>query len=312
MKPVNPYNLGECYELWTGLFQSTVLGKQPYLNVDIAHKAFPIAMSILDVIKVLCNTNDLSKPLDNWNIEKITDHLKGLRITYNMPGAASSKKCYKFNKMGVSAAQHKFKCDAQATQMTVADYFLKERKYKITFPNLPCVVVGNEIRSVYLPAELCEISANQAVMKKCTENQTRAMIKESATSTDERKRKIMEMLGKINHNRSATLNQFGVSVGNEFASIPARILDTPRLEYAENKTANVSRGAWNAAGSFLNPASIDNWYILCLDRRTQDRNLQDFARKVSTNFFFFIWDEKVYGFSCIYTFDIHKFLFHLA
>lgn len=71
------------------------------------------------------------------------------------------------------------------------DYF-KSRGYTIRFPAMPTIQVGNAIRKIQLPIELCSVSANQAVMKRCTEMQTRNMIKVAATSTDVRRQKIMD------------------------------------------------------------------------------------------------------------------------
>lgn len=106
------------------------------------------------------------------------------------------------------------------------------------------------------------------------------MIKESATSTDIRKQKIMDILRKIAHNNSKCLNQFGLGVANEFTQIPARILDPPSLDYYGSKTARPQKGAWNPAGPFLIPMTIENWAIYCLDARTNDNSLYDMGRKV--------------------------------
>lgn len=106
------------------------------------------------------------------------------------------------------------------------------------------------------------------------------MIKESATSTDIRKQKIMDILRKISHNNSKCLNQFGLAVANEFTQIPARILDPPLLEYNGNKTAKPQKGVWNPTGPFLIPMKIENWTIFCLDQRTNENALYDMGRKV--------------------------------
>lgn len=117
-------------------------------------------------------------------------------------------------------------------------------------------------------------------MRKCNEEQTRHMIRESATSTDLRKQKIMNILSKIAHNSSKCLNQFGLSVANDFTQIPARILDPPMLEYSGNKTAKPQKGVWNPAGTFLFPKNIENWAIFCLDARTNDNALYNIGNKV--------------------------------
>lgn len=102
--PVQPYSLGDNYELWTGLFQSTILGARPYLNVDIAHKAFPSPMNVIEIIKSFRN-GDTSRALDNRTAEELRTHLKGLRITYATPGQAASTKCYKFMDLALPPGQ---------------------------------------------------------------------------------------------------------------------------------------------------------------------------------------------------------------
>lgn len=120
----------------------------------------------------------------------------------------------------------------------------------------------------------------QAVNKKCTEMQTRNMIKVAATSTDVRKEKIMDMLQKIAHNQSSTLKQFGISVGSEFSRIPARILDAPTLEYKNGRTIVPSKGQWRIDRlEFLQPKNVTRFAVLILDKYVRD--VRDFCMWVS-------------------------------
>lgn len=106
-------------------------------------------------------------------------------------------------------------------------------------------------------------------MKKCTETQTRNMIREAATSTDRRKAKIMDLLQKIDYNRSETVCGFGLHVSNKFAEIPARILEPPTLEYGNNATIKPSRGVWRGETlSFIDAKTAVVWGALVLDDRT--------------------------------------------
>lgn len=68
------------------------------------------------------------------------------------------------------------------------------------------------------------IRALQVINKKCTENQTRNIIKTAATSTDVRKQKIMALLQKITHNQSPVIRGFGLSIDGDFTKVPARLL----------------------------------------------------------------------------------------
>ena len=170
MCPTRRIDLGDFYELYTGLFQSTVLGMIPYVNVDVAHKAFPMAMRMMDIIKQIAESNsrggaaDLSRQLDNFSLTKLRTHLKGLRIAYEMPNDPASKKVYKFADLAQPASKLVFKCEGK--DMTVQQYFLT-RKYKIIFPEMPCIKVGNAIKNICLPAELCSIQGGQVSRLPC-------------------------------------------------------------------------------------------------------------------------------------------------
>lgn len=158
MRPERPAILGSGYELWTGLFQSAVLGNRPYLNVDIAHKAFPLPMNLVQVFEM--NRCDVRREVDYRARDDFINHMKGLRITYEMPGQNASTKCYKFTDLGRTPKETKFK-NEQGVETNVLDYFRTARNYTIKFPMLPCIIVGNAIRTISLPPELCTVSPNQ-------------------------------------------------------------------------------------------------------------------------------------------------------
>lgn len=44
---------------------------------------------------------------------------------------------------------------------------------------------------------------------------------------------------------SDALAQFGISLGNQMAVVPARILDPPKVAYAKNKELQIRDSAWN-------------------------------------------------------------------
>lgn len=158
-----PYDLGDFYELWTGLFQSTVLGHIPYVNVDVAHKAFPSAMRIIDLIKgMYANSRnargDINSPLDRNVSEQLQQHLRGLRIIYCLPGNEASEKGYKFLGLANVPAEEIFQSDGQ--NISVSDYFAS-RNCKLQYPNLPCLKVGSSLKSISLPIEWCRIPGGQ-------------------------------------------------------------------------------------------------------------------------------------------------------
>lgn len=122
----------------------------------------------------------------------------------------------------------------------------------------------------------------QAINRKCTENQTRALIKVAATSTDVRKNKIMALLDQIKHNQSPIIQGFGLELDTNFAKVPARCLDPPKIQYAGNKLVEVKNGVWRGEGMpFLIPESANKWAILNANQCTRDDELKDFSRIVS-------------------------------
>lgn len=72
-------------------------------------------------------------------------------------------------------------------------------------------------------------------LKKLSEVQTAAMVKNAARPPGERRQTIENCIKDINYNDDNVLKDFGIEVTEQFASIPARVLDQPSLAYAQNK-----------------------------------------------------------------------------
>ncbi|XP_051175773.1 protein argonaute-2-like isoform X2 [Leptopilina boulardi] len=276
--------LGDGVELWVGLFQSAVLGWKPLLNVDVAHKGFPKSQKVLDLMAELCRTNDYPTRRDvDYNREEIEKFLKRLKVKCEIPGQAETKRTYTINKLVKCPRDNYF--EHQNKQISVEHYYLIEKKYKIQYPELPCLHVGPIQKNIHVPPELCTILPGQATNKKMNEQQTSNMIRHAATGTDIRRQKIMDSFNKIRHNQNPCLNEFGLSISGEFEKVKARVLDPPVLTY--NRDVHVSRGVWRAS-NFLDPKSLlDNeWTILCLDNRTREdslRNLEQNLRREAGN-----------------------------
>lgn len=100
------------------------------------------------------------------------------------------------------------------------------------------------------------------------ENQTSAMIKKSATSTDIRKQKIMNSLNTVKYNNDPCIREFGFSVNDQFEQLDARVLSPPNLLYADAAEIRPSRGVWRAdRNKFLAGATIRKWTVACATRQ---------------------------------------------
>lgn len=157
MRPSQKFDLGDNYELWTGLYQATVLGSRPYLNVDIAHKAFPSEVNVIDLLHP--NT-DLRRDLDPRDKSALQSHLNGLMIRYEMPGNAASARNFKFFGLGANSKTHKFRSDQDQKEYTIEGYF-RTRNVTIKYPLLPTLKLGNSIKNITVPMEFCRVAGNQ-------------------------------------------------------------------------------------------------------------------------------------------------------
>ncbi|XP_052901127.1 protein argonaute-2-like [Anopheles moucheti] len=278
MVPTNSIDIGKGHELWYGLFQSAVLGSRPYINLDISHKAFPCAASVLKVIGDF-NRGNLDQ-LSAWVVNDLQSFLKGMDVIYKNPtGITKRMRC---NGLRDPANQQMFKLD-DGTRLSVADYFAKHMKYRLKYPNLPVLHVGSTVRSIYVPAELCDIPGGQALTKNHPEECTRDIIRYAATNTQTRKQKIMNLAAQIQYNKCPTLMDFGIAVGNEFEKVPARIIDAPPIEYARNEKIAPRSGVWRAEGkNFLQPSTELSrkplrWRVLNLDGYTNETTVKRFG-----------------------------------
>lgn len=275
--PSKPEDIGANHELWYGLFQSALLGSKPFLNIDVSHKAFPRGGPVLDVVAAL-NRSSVPASLPDWLGREVHDYLKGMEVIYTGPDGVG--KTYKYNGLKGSASSQRFKLE-DGTEMTIAAY-LQRKGYRVKFPDLPVMHVGSTIRNIMVPMEMCAIAPGQALIKKHPDCCTQMIIRKSATDTNTRKRKIMDIFNQIDYNNSKTIKDFGFGVGNQFEIVDGRIIGPPTVQYRNNVTCVPSRGQWradNASFIQINPQPL-RWRILNLDSRTRPDAIQQFGQNI--------------------------------
>lgn len=139
-------------EMYHGFYQSAIRGWKPFLNVDVAHKAFPKNIGVIDALcDVLSsgynrfNREDLNVPLKRWDEEAFSKYIKQLRVIYEIPGQPSSKRGYRVNGLDQPAIRKQFTLDGGQTT-TIDQYFQRQKRYKLRYPNLPTLWVGDRQR----------------------------------------------------------------------------------------------------------------------------------------------------------------------
>ncbi|XP_044270064.1 protein argonaute-2-like [Tribolium madens] len=267
--------LGDGMEMYYGFYQSAIRGWKPLLNVDIAHKPFPSALNVLDLVCELGsdyrNTimrEHLNRPLPDFIQKALEKFIKLLKVNYEIPGQSGSKRVYRVNGLGAPASQAQFKLD-DGKITTVDKYFQDVKRCRLRYPHLPTLWVGSREREskILLPLEFCTVVSGQVVNRKTTENQTSAMIRKTATSTNIRKNNIMQTLRNVNYNNDPCIREFGFSISHHFEKLDARVLQPPNLLYAGRAEIMPNKGVWRAdRNQFLVGATIKKWTIASCTR----------------------------------------------
>lgn len=80
---------------------------------------------------------------------------------------------------------------------SVIDYFREKYGYIIRHPEFPCLEVGNQQRSNYLPIEVCKIVEGQRYSKRLTERQITALLRVTCQRPKDREQDILQVPSKI-------------------------------------------------------------------------------------------------------------------
>lgn len=162
-KPKQFFDLKDGYEMWTGLFQAPILGEEPFLNVDVSHKSFPVECTVLNYLKHNYHIENLNRDLDFRIAEGLGNYLKSMSVVYEPPASFNSfPKSYKVNCITKQSASRLYFKNNLNIDISVAEYF-ELRGYPLRYPNLNCVHVGALAKTNYIPIELLRVPPGQAL-----------------------------------------------------------------------------------------------------------------------------------------------------
>ena len=85
---------------------------------------------------------------DKFALDFVGKEIKDLKARFLRPDG--HKRDYRMNRLGKSPALQKFKLE-NGQETTVEKYFRDHYNYKLKYPDLPCVNVGDPKRNIYLP-----------------------------------------------------------------------------------------------------------------------------------------------------------------
>ena len=145
---------------------------------------------------------------------------------------------------------------------------VSEYQKKLNFPDMPLIDVGGPNKANLLPAELCDILPGQSFKGKLTDEHVASMITVAAKPPNINAASILqygiESLG-FRPGSSSQLGAFGISIGNEMAIVPGRILVPPRIQYGQGNPSVDDKASWNLKQvKFARGGTLQNWAVLVI------------------------------------------------
>jgi hypothetical protein len=309
--------LGPRVEAWQGFFASVrPTYKELMVNVYVSYLFFSAPWKLILHTSNVCMSafvqpGNLADALNEFAANSrgamptLPNSMKRIKIKTKHLG--HKKPIYR---VGTTSARNtKFPCEELGGVVSVEQYFQKsasldisprvtilnstisEYQIKLKYPtDLPVIDIGSKKKTIWVPAELCDILPGQPVGK-LNDNETRQMIRFACNRPAVNAQSIIGQgfptLG-LNPVQSP-INGFGVSIDSEMAVIPARELLPPRLSYRVGK-AEVRNGGWNILDvKFHRGGTVNSWWVLVVRdgygkvQGPQDPNLaslvEGFARK---------------------------------
>ncbi|KAF8523721.1 Piwi-domain-containing protein [Hysterangium stoloniferum] len=242
-------------EAWKGFYSSvrpTV--NNLMVNVNVCYTAFYKEQNLALALEEFAHASFRAYP---------GKFVEGIRV---QPTHLSYRPKKTVRRIAPHADTIKFQCAELGGQVTVQQYFEKKYKKKLQKPDL-VVDIGTKERPNYVPAELCEILPNQVFKGKLADYNTAKMINYACRAPGDNGRSIvnqgLSLMGFNNPNNEALTN-FGISISGDMAVIPARVLDPPRLVYAQDQSAALDKekASWNLIKrKFFKGMRLANWGV---------------------------------------------------
>ncbi|KAJ3073654.1 argonaute 1 [Podochytrium sp. JEL0797] len=256
-------------QLWQGFHQSMRPAQgQMLINLDVSATAFFQPGPLIEMVAKILNRNspnDLRLPLTEKDRIKLDKTLKGLKVAVTHRGQIRRK--YRIARITTTpASRTMFPSSATGADESVANYFLQKYNAPLYFPHLPCLVVGDPSRGVYLPIEVCEVVPGQRHLRKLNERQTAEMIKFTCQPPHVRSNKISAGITILQQRDNEYLQEFNVSIGHEMAIVNSRILPAPAISYhpaSKEPVITPREGAWNLRDKMVaQGVTIRSWSVV--------------------------------------------------
>ncbi|ORY45562.1 Piwi-domain-containing protein [Rhizoclosmatium globosum] len=195
---------------------------------------------------------------------KLDKTLKGLKVAVTHRGQIRRK--YRIARITLTpASRTMFPLSSTGQEESVANYFMQKYNAPLYFPHLPCLIVGDPAKLVYLPMEVCEVVPGQRHLRKLNERQTAEMIKFTCQPPHVRSNKISAGITILQQRDNEYLNEFDVTIGHEMAS-STPVFSQPPLFHTtclQRTSYHSSRRAWNLRDKMVaQGVTIRSWSVV--------------------------------------------------
>ncbi|RKP15011.1 Piwi domain-containing protein [Piptocephalis cylindrospora] len=260
------FNLGGGVEAWQGYYQSVRPARGALLvNVDVSATVFYRSGPLLDVIAEFFGLRSPKELRDMGprEIFKVQRFVRGLKI--RVTHRRDFKPKYTLQKVSSTPASHTMFAMEDGTEKSVEQYFHEKYNFRLSYPYLPCVIVG---KGANFPMEVCEVEPKQRCTRKLDEQQTASMIKFTTQRPNDRLQKIKAGMSIFEYEKSPAMQAFKMRVGNELLQVNSRVLPTPKVNYhPSSREASLAPrlGAWNLRDKRVTRgAQLRSWSVLVL------------------------------------------------
>uniref|UniRef100_A0ACD5W5V3 Uncharacterized protein n=1 Tax=Avena sativa TaxID=4498 RepID=A0ACD5W5V3_AVESA len=278
-------SLGNGVESWRGFYQTirpTQMGLS--LNIDMSATSFFEPLPVIDFVSQLLNTDIRSRPLSDAECVKIKKALKGVKVKVTHRGNIQRK--YRISALTSQTTRElSFPVDQGGTVKSVIQYFQETYGFAIQHTHLPCLQVGNQQRPNYLPMEACKIVAGQRYSKRLNQIQIKALLEDSCQRPHDWERDLIQIVNHNSYHDDPYAKEFGIKISERLASVEARVLPTPRLNYSEagrEKDCLPRIGQWNMMNKkMINGGRVRSWLCVNFARNVQDSVATGFCRELA-------------------------------
>ncbi|KNC97956.1 uncharacterized protein SPPG_06944 [Spizellomyces punctatus DAOM BR117] len=262
-------------QLWQGFHQSIRPTRgQMLINLDVSATAFYQPGPVIEMVAKILGRHsgaDLRAPLSDRDRLKVEKVLKGLKIVVTHRGQIRRK--FRITKITSTPANRTmFSLESTGLENSVAGYFQAKYNHQLYFPHLPCLVVGDPSRQVFLPMEVCDIVPGQRHLRKLNERQTAEMIKFTCQPPHVRSNKISAGITILQQRDNDYLREFGVQIGHEMTIVNARVLPAPAISYhpaSKEPVITPREGAWNLRDKMVaQGVTVRSWSVIAFGQET--------------------------------------------